>query len=153
MKPIFRLLSCENFAIPSEIAKDQRLNSVYKYVLANFKGKIILKQAADLANMNPSAFSRYFKKVNNKTFSTFLNEIRIGYACKLLLEEQLTVMEICFAAGFNNASNFNRQFKKFMNVSPSEYKATIRKKAPFLNLRFTFLYNQRTPILKIAKIV
>ena len=122
-----QLLSCESFTIPSGKVEDKRLDSVYKYILTNFNEKITLEQGADLANMNPSAFSRYFKKVNNKNFSTFLNEIRIGYACKLLLEEQLTVMEICYASGFNNISNFNRQFKKFMDFSPTEYRAQFVK--------------------------
>ena len=76
---------------------------------------------AQIAHMNASAFSRYFKRVNRKTFSRFIAEIRIGYACKLLLEEKCNVSMICYESGFQNISNFNRQFKLIMNCTPSNY--------------------------------
>lgn len=99
-----------------------RMNKVYEFVMVNFQKVIILEEVALLANMSCSAFCRYFKKRTRKTFSTFLNEIRIGYACKLLLEENLSITEICFAAGFNNLSNFNRQFRAITHVSPRQYR-------------------------------
>lgn len=71
--------------------------------------------------MNPSAFSRAFKRLNKKTFSNYLNEIRIGYACKLLIEEKYSITYICYEAGYNNLSNFNRQFKLITSTTPSGY--------------------------------
>ncbi len=122
-----RMLSSQSYAFSFQKDENRRLDPVYNHIMTNFKDKITLEEVANLANMNPSAFSRYFKKVNKKSFCTYLNEVRIGYACKLLLEEQLTVLEICFASGFNNISNFNRQFKKHINFSPTEYKAQFKK--------------------------
>jgi len=71
--------------------------------------------------MNPSAFSRYFKRVNRKTLSKYINEIRIGYACKKLKEGDLTITQICYESGYNSLSNFNKQFKNITGKTPSEY--------------------------------
>ena len=99
----------------------KNLEKVYEYIIKNFRENITLNDVAKVACMNPSAFSRFFKRVNRKTFNEYLNEVRIGYSCKLLIENKSTVSEICFESGFNNISNFNRQFKKTMKYSPSEY--------------------------------
>ena len=122
-----QMLSSQNYAFSFQKVENRRLDPVYNHIMTKFKDKITLDKVASLANMNPSAFSRYFKQVNKKSFCAYLNEVRVGYACKLLLEEQLTVLEICFASGFNNISNFNRQFKKHVNFSPTEYKAQFKK--------------------------
>ncbi|MCB0841233.1 MAG: helix-turn-helix transcriptional regulator, partial [Bacteroidetes bacterium] len=63
----------------------------------------------------------YFKKNTAKTFSQFLNEIRIGHACKLLTEENYPVAEVAYLCGFKNISNFNRRFKDIMGYTPTEY--------------------------------
>ncbi len=87
----------------------------------NFSRKIKLDEIATVANLSPTAFCRYFKSRTNKTFVGFLNEIRVGYACKLLLEREKSASEICYLSGFNNLTNFNIQFKKIKNLTPIEY--------------------------------
>ena len=94
---------------------------VQAYIFKNFKKVITLDEVAHVAHMNATAFSRFFKRVNRKTFSRYLAEIRIGYACRLLLEKKHNISSICYESGFNNISNFNRQFKLIMNCSPTEY--------------------------------
>lgn len=101
------------------INKD-RLMPVYDYIINNFKDDITLDAAASLANMNASSFSRYFTSIHRKTFTQFLNEIRIGFACKLLIKERHVAMA-CYGSGFNNISNFNRQFKSIKKITPSDY--------------------------------
>jgi AraC-like DNA-binding protein len=68
------------------------------------------------ANMNPQAFSRYFRKTTFKRFIDDVNEMRIGKACRLLIDTDKTVAEICFQSGFHNLSNFNRQVHKVQTV-------------------------------------
>ncbi|MEM9647865.1 MAG: AraC family transcriptional regulator [Bacteroidota bacterium] len=97
------------------------MDKVYDYIYCNFKDQVELDVIADIACMNRSSFCRYFKKMNKKTISRFVNELRVGYACQLLQEKQYSISAICFESGFNNISNFNRQFRKIMCVSPSEY--------------------------------
>jgi len=116
-------LSSKGFQHPKEKNGDSRIDKVYSFTFNNFHRNITLEEVADLANLNPTAFCRFFKKNTKKNYSKFLNEIRIGYACKLLLEEKMNISEIGYESGFNNLSNFNRQFKSSMGLSPTEYLA------------------------------
>ena len=100
-----------------------RLDKVMHIINANYRQQIRLEVVAGHIGMNPSAFSRYFKEKTGKSFTEFVNEMRIGYACKLLLEGKQTVSQICFESGFNNLSNFNRCFKKMILMPPVHYRS------------------------------
>lgn len=106
-------------------AQKSRIYQVHKYIMNNFKNDVSLTQLADIANMNASAFSRYFKKVQGTTLVNYINNIKIGYACKLLLNENLSIIEVCYQSGFKNVSNFNKQFRKKYSMSPREYRAKL----------------------------
>jgi AraC-like DNA-binding protein len=103
-------------------AETNRMNKVYEFVMKNFKEKISLVEVASLVNMTRTSFSRYFKSRVNKSFSDFLKEIRIEYACKLLKEEQMNIEDIGFECGFQTVSNFNKQFKTVMGKQPQKYR-------------------------------
>ncbi len=105
-----------------QVKDSERINRIYEYVMSRFTETISIGDVADRVHMCPSAFCRYFKKRTRKTFSFFLNEIRIGHACKLIIEGELSVTEVCFLSGFNNVSYFNRQFKAIKKVTPSEFR-------------------------------
>ncbi len=115
------LLSSKGYL--SSFKKSYNINRdrVLQYIFNNFNRSITLVEVAAIANMNPTAFSRYFKKTHRKTFKEYLNEIRVGYACKLLTENDYNITRICYESGYNSVSNFNRQFKKIMGIPPSEY--------------------------------
>jgi len=99
-----------------------RLNKVYKYVMDNSWRGISLDEAASVANFSTPAFCRYFKKRTNKTFVRFLNEIRVGHACRLLADENHSISDIGFICGFNNISYFIKQFKKTTGFTPLNYR-------------------------------
>lgn len=119
----YQELSSSGFMNHYHPSHNSRINKIYAYVMNNFQSKMILAEVAELAHMNTSAFSRYFKKATKKNFVQFLNEIRVGYACKLLIDDDLSIAQIGYQCGFNNLSNFNRQFKKIIGISPKAYKA------------------------------
>lgn len=100
-----------------------RIDRIYKFLMNHFTRKIDLNEVAEVANLSPTAFCRYFKSKTNKTFSQFLNEIRIGHACKLLIERDLSISEVCYQSGFNYPSNFHKQFKRFKGITPQAYQA------------------------------
>lgn len=101
----------------------ERMRNVIEYTMSNFKNDISLQTIADVANMTKNAFCKYFKKRTNKTYIQFLNELRIEYAMKLLQTyTDLSIAEIAEHSGFNNISNFNRQFKSKKNRSPKNYR-------------------------------
>ncbi|GGZ41928.1 AraC family transcriptional regulator [Echinicola pacifica] len=99
----------------------KKVNSVVHFIMLNFNKDISLADAADVANLSTNSFCRFFKKHTRKTFSQFLNEIRIGHACKQLIEEAYSVKEVAFDSGYYNISYFNRQFKLITSYTPSEY--------------------------------
>jgi AraC-like DNA-binding protein len=100
----------------------KRINKIYEYVFANYHNYISLKTIAEISNLSPQSFCRYFKNRTNKTFSKFLAEIRIGQASKLLKEDNKTVTDICYEVGFNHFSSFNKQFKNIMGTTALKYK-------------------------------
>ncbi len=107
----------------------KKLNKIYKYILENYHENISLQDMAFIADLSTSAFCRYFKKTTNKTFIQFLNEIRIGHACRLLQEEKNdSISHICYACGFNNVSYFINQFRKITGVTPMTYRNGMTKK-------------------------
>lgn len=83
---------------------------------------MVLADLAKLTNMTPTSFSRYFKQHANKSFSDFVSEIRIGHACKLLIEQKINVSQACYESGFQTLSNFNKQFKTITNRTPLAFK-------------------------------
>ncbi|MBP0903200.1 AraC family transcriptional regulator [Mariniflexile gromovii] len=117
----YKILSSAGFLDSFQQTDNKKLDKIYEYLFKNFAQPISLNAVADIANMNASAFSRFFKKMHNKTFSKYLNELRIGYACKLLITNKYNVSRVCYESGFNNISNFNRQFKNIMDLTPSQY--------------------------------
>lgn len=103
----------------------KRMSAVMEYTMNNFNQNISLNKIAVIASMTKNAFCKYFKKRTNKTYFRFLNELRIENASKLLLSKtDLSIAEVAYKSGFNNISNFNRQFKTVKHLAPSEYKKT-----------------------------
>lgn len=103
----------------------ERLGEVYKYIMKNFTDTIKLSEISAIANMTSTSFCKYFKCKTGKTFSSFVNEVRIGQACKLISNESLNIAGICYSCGFNNLTNCNRNFKHFTKMTPTEYKKNI----------------------------
>ncbi|QDT65120.1 Arabinose operon regulatory protein [Calycomorphotria hydatis] len=101
----------------------QRLEKVCSYISQNFQDSSLTHaQIADYAHMNPSAFSRFFRESTGKTSSQYISELRIGLACRLLIDTEMTVLGISESAGFNNLSNFNRRFRELKQMSPREFR-------------------------------
>lgn len=115
------LLSGIRFSFSYDEMDAERINQVYSFTLTHFQREIPLLEIAKVANVSPNSFCRYFKSKTRKTFSRFLQEIRIGHACKLLSQTDMSINQICYASGFNNLSNFNRYFKEIMQMTPREY--------------------------------
>ena len=102
-----------------------RIDAVIKYISDNYSGPISLDDVASIACMTTNSFCRFFKKMTNKSFTEFLNEVRIRNASRLLLQEDYTMSEVCYKAGYNSITNFYRQFKKIMGTTPKDYRQRI----------------------------
>lgn len=115
-----------NYVNTYKVSETERMQKVNNYVLQHFKNEIRLGEAASLAGMSEAAFCRYFKTRSNKTFTDFVSEIRIGHACKLLIETTYTISQIAYESGFDTLSNFNRNFKKTTGQTPRDYRAAYQ---------------------------
>ena len=100
----------------------QCIDRVFQFTIDSFKDPVSLSHVAAVACMSIPAFCRYFKKSTKKTYTEFLNEVRIGYACNLLQDTQKTVQEICYESGYNSIANFHRQFFKIKSYTPLQYR-------------------------------
>ncbi|MEO0898483.1 MAG: AraC family transcriptional regulator [Bacteroidota bacterium] len=119
-----KILCSKSFEKQYHVHDYHRLTEVYNFIIQNFKGEISLTEAARVANLSETAFCRYFKQRTTKTFKQVVNEMRISYACDLILKGRLshmTVVQVSQEAGFRNLSNFNRQFKRITGMSPAQY--------------------------------
>lgn len=103
-----------------------RLNRIFEYVMEHFHDEIHIEEVADIAMMSYSGFCRYFKNRTKKNFTHFVNEIRVGYACKRLMESNASISSICFESGYNNITNFTKQFKKVLNCTPKQFRHKAR---------------------------
>ena len=102
-----------------------RLDSVLKYISDNYSNSISLDDVSEVACMTTNSFCRFFKKMTNKSYTEFLNEVRIRNASRLLAQEEIPISEICYSVGYNSITNFNRQFKKIMGDTPKDYRQKV----------------------------
>ncbi|PTN10139.1 AraC family transcriptional regulator [Mangrovibacterium marinum] len=117
-----QLLTNISFSQKDNFLNSEKIKKVYNYVQANYNKKIKLEEVANLVDLSVVSFSRLIKQRTGKTFVDFLNELRLGFATRLLIESNKTITEICYECGFNNISNFNRIFKKSQGCTPSEFR-------------------------------
>jgi AraC-like DNA-binding protein len=117
-----KLLTNISFQHSNDFYNSERIEKIYNFVRANFNKRIMLEEAAGMLNMSVVSFSRLIKQRTGKSFVEFVNEIRLGYATRLLIETRKSISEICYECGFNNISNFNRIFKKKQHSTPSEFR-------------------------------
>ncbi|MGK6351187.1 AraC family transcriptional regulator [Parapedobacter sp. DT-150] len=122
-----QLLSSVNFTPHFQHHEKDRINNTYDFALRHFKRKIMLDEVAEVAGMSSNAFCRYFRSRTGKTFSQFLIELRVGHACKLLIENNMNVKQICYESGFHNFAGFHKYFKLLTGKSPLNYRKAYLK--------------------------
>lgn len=125
----YELLASVGFTNSVNSEDFERFNKVYKFLVKNFVTSIRLEEVSTLVGLTPTAFCRYFKERTKKTFVEYLNEMRIGYSKKLLLENKMKISTISGEVGFPNLSNFISQFKKVTGMSPSQFQKQFGVKA------------------------
>lgn len=122
-----RALSSTSFAKIALPSDSRRVQKVKSYIDSHFHEEIRLSTVADIAGMSDSSFSRFFKLHTGRNLSDYIIDLRLGHACRLLVDSSDSIAEIGYHCGFNNLSNFNRIFRKRKDCSPSEFRENYRK--------------------------
>ena len=103
------------------LKQQERMHRIHQFVETNFQKSIDTQQIANEVNLSLPAFCRYMKKTTKLTYTDFVNQYRIQYAKKLLIQDK-NVTETCFESGFESLSYFNRIFKKWTGETPSGFR-------------------------------
>lgn len=122
-----QLLASPGFTSIANTPDKAKINKVCSFVINNFQDDISLQEAANITHMAPQSFCRFFKKETHKTFVSYLNEVRVGYACKLLINNSFCISQVALESGFNTISYFNRKFKEIKGQTPSEYRTRFNR--------------------------
>jgi AraC-like DNA-binding protein len=118
-----RPLCSENYKIAFDERGNKKMTDVYTFIRENFNKQITLEEISNIANMSPFAFSRYFKKHSGAGFVEYVNQVRTNKACYLLRETEYQVHDIALDCGFSSISNFNKQFRRSVGISPRDYRS------------------------------
>ena len=122
-----RVLCDRGFHDELDYEDHERINHVFQYVRKNYRQKIRLASVASETHMTEESFSRFFSKLMNKPFFSFLNEYRINAACKMLIESDIAITQVSYACGFESLPFFYRQFKRYRGNSPRQYRSAYRR--------------------------
>jgi len=118
--------SIDNFITISslDIKEPKKSNNDCLEKIFTFHREVTLPKIAAAACMSIPSFCNYFKRHTNKTYITYLNEVRVSYACKQLLHTSKPVTDIGYESGFNTVAHFHRQFFRLKNITPLQYRKT-----------------------------
>jgi AraC-like DNA-binding protein len=116
------LLASEEYLERRFRSTNARITKIHEYLMSHYQDEINLEQIADLVHMAPGSLCRFFKSQIGITIFDYLNKIKVDYACSLLLNKDLSIANIAYDCGFNNISHFNKQFKKLIGNTPTQYR-------------------------------
>jgi len=120
-------LSSRAFAPALNRADQNRIDTVCRFINERFTEGVAQPEVARVAHLSVPAFSRFFKRSLGRTFTAYVNELRIGHACQMLIESDKSVAEICYASGFENLSNFNRRFLTLKKTGPRDFRRRYQR--------------------------
>ena len=123
----YEIISSNGFNLEVNSIDQSRINTIFEYTFNIYHQKVALEEVAALINMGKHSFCRYFKSKTKKTYIQFLMEVRIGNACRLLVEEEFNMTEVGYACGYNNISHFYHQFKALTKKNPMDYRSNYLK--------------------------
>lgn len=111
---------------PQSTRDATRAGKLMRYIHDHAIERLSQRDVAGVVGLSPGAFSRFFTRHFGKPFVAYVAEVRVGHACRLLLENDLNVSEIAYQVGFNNLANFNRHFLKLKGMTPTAYRTMAR---------------------------
>ena len=105
-----------------------RMERVCEYINAHLDGVIDRAEVARQAHLSEGAFSRFFKLRTGKTLPQYVNELRVGRACRLLADGETKITDVALDCGFSNLPNFNRRFLEITGLTPRHYRGRFQNR-------------------------
>ena len=125
---VFLLLRLGTGQVPVDSAATARLKMILQQVEEGYAGQLTVNWAAERCGCSASHFMRWFKQMTGSSFTAYLNERRLAVAAERLRQSSDPVIDIAGEVGFENLSNFNRQFKARYGVTPRSYRKETDEK-------------------------
>ena len=105
---------------------NKRIAIIHDYLMKHYREEVNLQNLAEAVNMAEGSLCRFFKQNMGITLFEYLHKIKVEFACKLLMDGDLSVLDVCLDSGFNNVSHFNRKFRQITGITPREYRDRIK---------------------------
>jgi AraC-like DNA-binding protein len=118
----FQFLASKSYVRSKFESANLRVKGIHEFLMKNYQEEINLEEIAEIVHMAPASTCRFFKSSTGLTIFEYLNKIKIDYACKLLLNTDMNIVDISYDCGFNNLSHFNKQFRKFIGKTPTQFR-------------------------------
>lgn len=118
----FSFLASADYVKTKFETTNTRVNRIHEFLMKNYQNEIDLDDVAEFVHMAPASVCRFFKSSTGLTVFEYLNKIKIDYSCKLLLNTDLNIVDVSYDCGFNNLSHFNKQFRKFIGKTPTQFR-------------------------------
>lgn len=118
----FTFLASADYIQNRFVSTNKRVKNIHEFLMHNYREEVNLNEIASLVHMAPASACRFFKSSTGMTIFEYLNKLKIDLACNLLMNTELNIVDISYDCGFNNLSHFNKQFRKFLGKTPSEFR-------------------------------
>jgi len=122
-----RPLAAHPFSLSGTAEQQEAVRRAVSYIIASYREPVRLPELLRLTGMSRATFARQFSAHAGKSFSTFLNQVRLQAVCRSLRDSSEPIGNIALGNGFNQLSFFNRLFRREFGISPSAYRARVRK--------------------------
>jgi AraC-like DNA-binding protein len=113
----------ESIRRTSQMIKYQK---IFEYIEEHISENLDISTISKMFYISDSHFCRIFKQITGKTFTEYINILRIEIASRLLLESELSITEIAYNCGFNDANYFSRLIKKYKKMAPTKLRTSLR---------------------------
>ncbi len=120
-------LASEAYAVPSQKSTSTRMAGVLETIHQKYQQRLWQTDLARSAGLSNAAFTRNFRRATGTTLVDYVNDLRIGHACRMLAESADLITDICFESGFTNLSNFNRCFLRRRGMTPSQFRSQFQR--------------------------
>jgi AraC-like DNA-binding protein len=108
------------------VEDQRRIEKICDHLECHFDQKMNFPQLAKQTYMDQTSLCRFFKRATGRTMTTYVNELRLGAASELLTNTDMNILEIALSVGFDNYSNFSRQFRRMKGCNPRTLRQQFR---------------------------